>query len=247
MKKKKKIVALIGSKNPHSTTGLVVSKLLASISEMDKNYEFEIIDMAIYEMAYCVGCLTCFKQGFCPLDESDNFSNIRTKMEEADILCFSSPVYVHSVSGIMKTFFDRTALSCHILNMAGKLGFTVTTTYSNGQGIVEEYLRTGQITMGIKNICNFTYVSSLNNLQSFIETSTQDFFTNFDMNFGYSDIHLEKRFSFYKNYYGELYENISMVDVEQINSFELEYWNQKWIKECKSFNEFAIKNRPLKE
>lgn len=56
---------------------------------------------------FCKGCSQCFMKGeeYCPHHESVN--KINSAMENADLLIFSSPVYVYHVTGQMKTFLDH--------------------------------------------------------------------------------------------------------------------------------------------
>lgn len=241
---KTKILAIVGSNNKNSTTNLVISKLLNNIRNQDKDYKYQIICLSYYDIKYCEGCETCFKRGFCPIDKKDDFEIIRRKLEESDIIFFASPVYVHNVSGIMKTFFDRMAVSCHLLDLAGKIGFTLTTTHSNGEEKVRDYLSDLQRSMGIKNLNNYIFVKAIVSINEFIETSTMRFFKDIESNFGYSDRYLEENFNRYKKMYGNIDER--SFDLDEINIYEWEYWNKKWIKECRSFQEFAIRTKKLR-
>lgn len=239
-----KILAIVGSNNKNSSTNIIVSKLLNNIKSQNNSYDYEIICLSDYNIKYCEGCETCFNRGFCPVDKKDDFKMIRHRLMESDIVCLASPVYVHNVPGIMKTFFDRMAVSCHLLDLAGKLGFTLTTTYSNGEEKVKAYLSNLQKSMGIKNLNNYTYVRAMDSIDEFIETSTMKFFKDIELNFGYSDRYLEENFKRYKKMYGKIDEK--SVDINQINTYEWEYWNKQWIEECRSFQEFAVKTRMLR-
>ena len=50
-------------------------------------------------------CMACFKLGHCVI--KDDAVEIAAKMHDADALVFASPVYYYSVSGQLKTMFDR--------------------------------------------------------------------------------------------------------------------------------------------
>ncbi|MBU5438430.1 flavodoxin family protein [Tissierella sp. MSJ-40] len=240
---KTKIVAIVGSNNKNSVTNLVMSKLLSNIRNKNQNYTYEILCFSDYDIKYCEGCETCFKRGFCPVDKKDGFAIIRRKLKESDIIFFASPVYGHNVSGIMKTFFDRTTVSCHLLDFAGKLGFTLTTTYSNGQEKVKLYLKDLQRSMGIKNLNNYEYVRAIDSISEFVEINTLKFFKDIELNFGYTDRYLEENFNKFRNMYGQIDEESLLIN--KINTYEWKYWNEKWIKECRSFQEFAVKNKEI--
>ena len=239
-----KVVAIVGSNNERSVTDIVISKLFNNINNQDKSYNCEIICLSDYDVKYCEGCNTCFNRGFCPVDKKDDFGIIRERLKRADIIFLSSPVYVHNVSGIMKTFFDRMAVSCHLLDLAGKLGFTLTTTSSNGQEKVKNYLKDLQKSMGIKNLNNYIFVKTIDSINEFIEESTVSFFKDIESNFGYSDRELEGNFNRYKKMYGEI--DKKTLTLDELNIYEWEYWNKRWIQESRSFQEFAIKTRKLR-
>lgn len=56
---------------------------------------------------FCIGCNLCFMKGeeYCPHYEKVNI--IKSTLEKADLLIFSSPVYVYHVTGQMKTLLDH--------------------------------------------------------------------------------------------------------------------------------------------
>lgn len=67
--------------------------------------EVEIISLADKTIAFCKGCLTCGKTQRCVIN--DDAVGIAEKMKSADAIAFATPVYYYSVSGQLKTLFDR--------------------------------------------------------------------------------------------------------------------------------------------
>lgn len=57
--------------------------------------------------SYCIGCGTCFTRGeqFCP--QYNELQALSEAMDEADVLIFTSPVYVYHVTGAMKNYLDH--------------------------------------------------------------------------------------------------------------------------------------------
>ena len=57
--------------------------------------------------AFCVGCTTCFikNESLCP--HYEKLAPITKAMDEADVLIFTSPVYVYHATGSMKAFLDH--------------------------------------------------------------------------------------------------------------------------------------------
>ncbi len=61
-------------------------------------------DMKIHP---CTGCYTCWTKtpGECIYD--DDMTDLRLKFRKADLIIYASPLYIFSVTGIMKNFLDR--------------------------------------------------------------------------------------------------------------------------------------------
>ena len=55
---------------------------------------------------FCKGCLACQKTSKCVIN--DDMAEILQKMQQADVICFASPVYFYDMCGQLKTFLDRT-------------------------------------------------------------------------------------------------------------------------------------------
>jgi len=69
--------------------------------------EIEEIFLPKAQPNFCVGCANCFMKGaeFCP---HFSYTDVIIKaIEKADILIFTSPVYVYHTSGQMKTLLDH--------------------------------------------------------------------------------------------------------------------------------------------
>lgn len=67
----------------------------------------EVIFRALktYPLNYCIGCGTCHKTLRCI--HKDDGNTLAQELKRADIVVFASPIYFYSVSGALKTFFDR--------------------------------------------------------------------------------------------------------------------------------------------
>lgn len=46
---------------------------------------------------FCKGCLACQKTGKCVIN--DDMAEILPKMQQADVICFASPVYFYDMCG----------------------------------------------------------------------------------------------------------------------------------------------------
>ena len=71
----------------------------------------ECVDLWMYDLLYCIGCLLCHRMGECV--HKDDFPEIQQMLEESDGIVLGSPVYIDNVTGMMKTLFDRLADAIH--------------------------------------------------------------------------------------------------------------------------------------
>ena len=69
--------------------------------------EIEYIKLKDMKINPCTGCFTCWTKtpGECIF--KDDMSDLRVKFRKADLIVFASPLYIFSVTGIMKNFLDR--------------------------------------------------------------------------------------------------------------------------------------------
>lgn len=56
---------------------------------------------------FCIGCTNCFLKHESRCPHYDNLLPITKAMDEADLLIFTSPVYVYHATGSMKAFLDH--------------------------------------------------------------------------------------------------------------------------------------------
>ena len=68
--------------------------------------EVELISLADKKIKYCIACETCAETGKCI--HEDGMDEILSKIIDADVLVFATPIYFYDISGQLKTFIDRT-------------------------------------------------------------------------------------------------------------------------------------------
>ncbi len=127
----KKIVIISGSPRPKGNTYKVSLVLEEKLKKLG-NYSFEYLSLKKTNLEYCKGCLNCMKKGeeYCPC--KDDGLEIRDQLMAADGFIFMTPVYVHTVSALMKNFFDRFAYFCHQPHFLGKSALILVTTELSG-------------------------------------------------------------------------------------------------------------------
>lgn len=96
-----KITMIHGQNHKGSTYNIgkmLVEKLEGELTEFFLPKDFD---------QFCAGCTNCFmkKETFCP--HYKKLLPITNAMDEADVLIFTSPVYVYHASGPMKSFLDH--------------------------------------------------------------------------------------------------------------------------------------------
>lgn len=67
--------------------------------------EVGLITLHQKEIRFCIGCLRCQETGKCVIN--DDVPEIMSKLHDADVVCFATPVYYYEMSGQMKTLLDR--------------------------------------------------------------------------------------------------------------------------------------------
>lgn len=67
--------------------------------------QVEEISLAGKKIAFCMGCLACQKLGHCVI--KDDALEIESKVLNADVVVWATPIYYFEMSGQMKTLIDR--------------------------------------------------------------------------------------------------------------------------------------------
>ncbi len=103
----KNIVVFDGGfrKKSLSKTTFMVDSFMEGAKDAGAQVEyFKLKDLEIKE---CTGCYTCWTKtpGVCIF--KDDMAMMLEKYRHADLVVFASPLYIFSVTGIMKTFMDR--------------------------------------------------------------------------------------------------------------------------------------------
>lgn len=71
----------------------------------DAGNKVELISLRDKDIRFCRGCLACQKTQKCVI--ADDTQAIVTKMHDADVIAFATPIYYYEMSGQLKTLLDR--------------------------------------------------------------------------------------------------------------------------------------------
>ena len=115
-----KVVGIVGSARKKGNTEYLTSYTLDAIAA--EGLETELIPLAGKDIRPCSACMACQKEETCGI--KDDLLPIYFKMKEADGIIMSSPVYVGSMTGLMRSFMERTGFIAVWNNapFSGKVG-----------------------------------------------------------------------------------------------------------------------------
>lgn len=147
-----KVFAYNGSYRGENSVGnYVFSKLINKISQLtSEKVQYTLRSPSNSLIKECRGCLMCFTKGNCPL--VDDMNEIKQEMLTSDLIILISPVFVHGVSGNIKTFIDRIGYWTHLMRLCGKAGVNISISHNNGNEFVNKYLDKISIYLGLANI-----------------------------------------------------------------------------------------------
>lgn len=98
-----KIVVLLGSPNRQGSSHLLAECFRQGAQEA--GHTVEIIDVAHADIHPCTGCIHCGYEGPCA--QKDDMEEIRTKILDADMMVFVTPLYYYGMSAQLKMLIDR--------------------------------------------------------------------------------------------------------------------------------------------
>lgn len=98
-----KIAIVSSSLKIKSTSRTILEEVLRGLKE--NKHEVELIDLRNFDLKFCQGCMSCQDIGKCVIN--DGVNAILPIVEDSEILVFVTPIYYYSISGQLKTLFDR--------------------------------------------------------------------------------------------------------------------------------------------
>jgi multimeric flavodoxin WrbA len=104
-----KILAINGShRGRRGLTHTLLEEIRQGVEEAGGQWEEAVL--ADHTILQCLGCEVCHTEKSylrCVLEEKDDVKAIQEKMAGADIIIFATPVYVFTMTGLLKKFLDR--------------------------------------------------------------------------------------------------------------------------------------------
>ena len=128
-----KILAILGSPRKGNTYNITrkIEEQMKQLGDIEFNYLF----LKDIDLKQCRGCFICVLKGeeHCPL--KDTRDNILKQMLDSDGVIFASPVYVFSVTALIKNFIERLGYLSHRPCFFDQTAIAVST--SSGGGLKE--------------------------------------------------------------------------------------------------------------
>ena len=99
----KKVIVISTSLRAGSNSDMLAEKFVEGAKASGN--EVEKISLRGKNIKFCVGCRSCQKTGACVF--KDDVPAIMEKVQNADVVCWATPIYYYEMSGQMKTLIDR--------------------------------------------------------------------------------------------------------------------------------------------
>jgi multimeric flavodoxin WrbA len=103
-----KIIALNGSPRRTWNTATLLNKALEGAAA--RGAETELVDLYDLDYKGCVSCFSCKIRGgksYGKCAVKDDLSPILAQIEETDAIILGSPIYLGTVTGVMRSFMER--------------------------------------------------------------------------------------------------------------------------------------------
>lgn len=94
------ILGIVGSGRKDGNTGALVEEILKATGMAN-----ELVWLIDINLGYCTGCMRCVFEGNCW--QKDGMTDLYKKLIDCEALVIGSPCYYGEVSGLTKSFMDR--------------------------------------------------------------------------------------------------------------------------------------------
>ena len=99
----KRVIVISTSLRHGSNSDILADKFVEGAKAAGN--DVEKISLTGKEIKFCKGCFACQKLGKCVIQ--DDVNDMMSKVLEADVVVWATPIYYYEMSGQMKTLIDR--------------------------------------------------------------------------------------------------------------------------------------------
>lgn len=216
----KNIFVYVGSRSMASNTLLQTKKILEAIEhKYPGSFNIELYTPLNMRIEPSTGCKNCFTNGFCPIEQNreDDSNILKTKLNEADFIILSSPVYSHNVSSDMKAVAERLSYWGHLFKLAGKSAVVLAAADTNGVTFVSDYLEKVFGIMGL-NIIDKLNVTTQSPLKDEYISNLVDYIYNYA--YGIYEVEIDERVELSFQHYKKTYSTLPLTLAEP------RYWHE---------------------
>lgn len=105
-----KILAINTSPRAGKTTAFALEKSLDAVRDTSIELDTELMELGGLDIRYCTGCNACKSMLSCRLD--DDFNSLIERLADDEIkgIIIGTPVYLGSMTGLCKSFLDRSCM-----------------------------------------------------------------------------------------------------------------------------------------
>lgn len=145
-----KCLVINGSPRQKNTWSMVkqVESQMSSLGHVD----FDEIHLKKLNIPFCNGCTNCILNGEDKCPHYDIIRGIAEKMESADCIILSSPVYVNGPTGLIKNFLDHFAYYYHRPRLFDKKALVLVSTQGSGSKDVANFLEMELDNFGVNKV-----------------------------------------------------------------------------------------------
>ena len=230
------ILTIIGTAHKGNTRA--ITDLFLSEFEKDKN-EFDEIVLPKDFNDICLGCANCILKGEENCPHYNNVKPIIKKIEKADLIIISTPVFVGSCTGALKIFLDHLAYIWLVHrpkeSMFKKVGLIITSAGGSGVKQTVKLLKQNFSFWGVSKVYNFgvTTMKMGGNYSDYKDKEKIIKKVSKKVNKIKKGLKLSKKVGFKTKFFFKMF---GMTQVNGWNKIDSNYWKEKgWLDGKKTF------------
>ena len=129
----KKVLIISSSPRKGGNSDVLCDKFMQGAKEAGNSAEK--IFLRDKKINFCTGCGFCNTNDYTKCSQQDDMAEILDKMQESDVIVFSSPIYFYAIAGQMKTFIDR--ICARYTHLSNKEFYYILTAADASKGAIQ--------------------------------------------------------------------------------------------------------------
>ncbi|MBR1907396.1 flavodoxin family protein [bacterium] len=129
----KKVLIISSSPRKGGNSDVLCDEFLKGA--VDAGHNAEKIFLKDKKLNFCTGCGFCQTNDYTKCSQPDDGNDLMDKLEQADVVVFSTPIYFYAIAGQMKTFIDR--ICSRYTHIQNKEFYYIMTAADNSQSTIQ--------------------------------------------------------------------------------------------------------------